>query len=111
MKHYDFVKRKWETVSSRWNLFSFIVIGILLLGFSLLGLYSLTGNSSFLIYSGILSISLITLLIFLFASLGMKFGFFVHMEIDGEFDFSTMIMFLFYIVLTITLMMNNIWQS
>ena len=104
MKHYDFVKRKWETVSSRWNLFSFIVIGILLLGFSLLGLYSLTGNSSFLIYSGILSISLITLLIFLFASLGMKFGFFVHMEIDGEFDFSIMIMYLLYVGFTIGVM-------
>ena len=104
MKHYDFVKRKWETVSSRWNLFSFIVIGILLLGFSLLGLYSLTGNSSFLIYSGILSISLITLLIFLFASFGMKFGFFVHMEIDGEFDFPIMIMYLLYVGLTILIM-------
>ena len=104
MKHYDFVKRKWETISSRWNLFSFIAIGILLLGFSLLALYSLTGNSSFLMYSGILSIGLITLLIFLFASLGMKFGFFVHMEIDGEFDFSMMIMYLLYVGLTIGVM-------
>jgi len=79
-----------------------------LLAFSLLALYSLTGNSSFLIYSGILSISLITLLIFLFASLGMKFGFFVHMEIDGEFDLSMMIMFILYIGLTITLMIADI---
>ena len=104
MKHYDLVKRKWETVSSRWNLFSFAAIGILLLGFSLLALYSITGNSSFLVYSGILSISLITLLIFLFASLGMKFGFFVHMEIDGEFDFSMMIMYLLYVGLTILIL-------
>ena len=111
MKHYDFVKRKWETVSSRWNLFSFITTGILVLGFSLLVLYSTTGNSSFLINSGILSISLITLLIFLFASLGMKFGFFVHMEIDGEFDLSMMIMFTLYIGLTITLMITNIWLA
>ena len=104
MKHYDLVKRKWETVSSRWNLFSFAAIGILLLGFSLLALYSITGNSSFLVYSGILSISLIALLVFLFASLGMKFGFFVHMEIDGEFDFSMMIMYLLYVGLTILIM-------
>ena len=104
MKHYDFVKRKWETVSSRWNLFSFISTGILVLGFSLLALYSITGNSSFLIYSGILSISLITLLIFMFASLGMKFGFFVHMEIDGEFDFSMMIMYLLYVGLTMLIL-------
>ena len=104
MKHYDFVKRKWETVRSRWNLFSFIAIGILLLGFSLLALYSLTGNSSFLIYSGILSISLIAIMIILFASLGMKFGFFVHMEIDGEFDFSMMIMYLLYVGSTIGIM-------
>ena len=104
MKHYDFVKRKWETVRSRWNPFSFIAIGILLLGFSLLALYSLTGNSSFLIYSGILSISLIALMIILFASLGMKFGFFVHMEIDGEFDFSMMIMYLLYVGFTIGVM-------
>ena len=104
MKHYDFVKRKWETVRSRWNLLSFIAIGILLLGFSLLALYSLTGNSSFLIYSGILSISLIALMIILFASLGMKFGFFVHMEIDGEFDFSMMIMYLLYVGFTIGVM-------
>ena len=104
MKHYDFVKRKWETVSSRWNLFSFIVTGILVLGFSLLALYSLTGNSSFLIYSCILSISLIALMIILFASLGMKFGFFVHMEIDGEFDFSMMIMYLLYVSFTIGVM-------
>tara|TARA_Y100000590_G_scaffold20843_1_gene24263 strand:+ start:1826 stop:2155 length:330 start_codon:yes stop_codon:yes gene_type:complete len=104
LRYYDFVKRKWETVSSRWNLFSFVAIGILLLGFSLLALYSITSNSSFLIYAGILSISLITLLIFLFASLGMKFGFFVHMEIDGEFDFSMMIMYLLYVGLTIGIM-------
>ena len=104
MKHYDFVKRKWEAINSRWNLFSFLQIGILLLGFSLLALYSLTDNSSFLIYSGILSISLITLLIFLFVFLGMKFGFFVHMEIDGEFDFSMMIMYLLYVGLTILIM-------
>ncbi len=104
MKYYDLVKRKWETVSSRWNLFSFAAIGILLLGFSLLALYSITGNSTFLVYSGILSISLITLLIFMFASLGMKFGFFVHMEIDGEFDFSMMIMYLLYVGLTILIL-------
>ena len=104
MKHYDFVKRKWETVSSRWNLFSFVVIGILVLGFSLLALYSLTNNNSFLIYSGILSISLMALMIILFASLGMKFGFFVHMEIDGEFDFSMMIMYLLYVGFTIGVM-------
>ena len=103
MKHYDSVKRKWETVRSRWNLFSFIATGILLLGFSLLTLYSVTGNNSFLIYSGILNISLIALLIFLFASFGMKFGFFVHMEIDGEFDFSMMIMYLLYVGSTISL--------
>jgi len=103
LKHYDFVKRKWETVRSRWNPFSFIAIGILLLGFSLLALFSLTGNSSFLIYSGILSISLLALMIILFASLGMKFGFFVHMEIDGEFDFSMMIMYLLYVGSTISL--------
>tara|TARA_B100001750_G_scaffold244986_1_gene263553 strand:- start:1559 stop:1885 length:327 start_codon:yes stop_codon:yes gene_type:complete len=104
LKYYDLVKRKWETVSSRWNLFSFAAIGILLLGFSLLALYSITGNSTFLVYSGILSISLITLLIFMFASLGMKFGFFVHMEIDGEFDFSMMIMYLLYVGLTILIL-------
>ena len=104
MKHYDFVKRKWETVSSRWNLFSFIASGILVLGFSLLALYSITDNSSFLIYSGILSISLIAIMIILFASLGMKFGFFVHMEIDGEFDFSMMIMYLLYVSFTIGVM-------
>ena len=104
MKHYDFVKRKWETVSSRWNLFSFINTGILVLGFSLMVLYSITGNSSFLIYSGILSISLIAIMIILFASLGMKFGFFVHMEIDGEFDFSMMIMYLLYVGSTIGIM-------
>lgn len=102
------MKKKWEAVSSRWNPFSFVAVGTLLLAFSLLALYSLTGNSSFLIYSGILSISLITLLIFLFASLGMKFGFFVHMEIDGEFDLSMMIMFILYIGLTITLMIADI---
>ena len=104
MKYYYFVKRKWEAVSSRWNLFSFIAIGFLLLGFSLLALYSLTGNSSFLIYSCILSISLIALMIILFASLGMKFGFFVYMEIDGEFDFSMMIMYLLYVGFTIGIM-------
>lgn len=104
MKQYDFVKRKWEAVSSRWNLFSFGAISFLLLGFSLLVLYSLTGNTSFLIYSGILSIILITLLISLFTSLGMKFGFFVHMEIDGEFDFSMMIMYLLYVCFTIGVM-------
>jgi len=104
LKHYDFVKRKWETVRSRWNLFSFIATGILVLGFSLLALYSLTGNSNFLIYSGILNIILIALLIFLFASFGMKFGFFVHMEIDGEFDFSMMIMYLLYAGFTIGIM-------
>ena len=95
MKHYDFVKRKWETVSSRWNLFSIIATGVLLIGFSLLGLYGLTGKTIFLASSGFLSIFLIVLIVLLFASLGLKFGFFVHMEIDGEFDFSAMIAFLF----------------
>ena len=108
MKNYDFIKRKWEAVSSRCNLFSFIYTGILLLGFSLLALYGLTGKTIFLANSGILSIFLIALVIFLFASLGLKFGFFVHMEIDGEFDFSIMIMFLLYVGLTIVLLIGSI---
>ena len=108
MKHYDLVKRKWETVSSRWNLFSFVATAILLLGFSLLALHALTGKTIFLICSGVLSIFLIALVVFLFASLGFKFGFFVHMEIDGEFDFSTMIMFLLYVALTIALLIAGI---
>ena len=108
MKNYDFIKRKWETVNSRWNLFSLIQIGILLLGFSLLALHAITGKTIFLTSSGILSIFLMALVVFLFASLGMKFGFFVHMEIDGEFDFSTMIMFLLYIVLTMALLITRI---
>ena len=108
MKHYDFIKRKWEGVGSRWNLFTFFWVSFLVLGYSLLGLYSLTSNSIFLISSGFLSISLIALLIFLFTSLGMKFGFFVHMEIDGEFDFSAMIMFLLYVTGTIVLMITHI---
>jgi hypothetical protein len=108
MKNYDFIKRKWETVNSRWNLFSFICTGFLLLGFSLLALYGLTGKTIFLASSGILSIFFITLLVFLFASLGMKFGFFVHMEIDGEFDFSAMIMFLLYVGLTLAILIIRI---
>jgi len=108
LKHYDFVKRKWETVSSRWNLFSFITTGILVLGFSLLGLYSLTGKTIFLASSGFLSIFLIALVALLFASLGFKFGFFVHMEIDGEFDFSTMIMFLLFVGLTLAILILQI---
>ena len=108
MKNYDFIKRKWETVNSRWNLFSFICTGILLLGFSLLALYGLTGKTIFLASSGILSIFLIALIVFLFASLGFKFGFFVHMEIDGEFDFSTMIMFLLFVGLTLAILILQI---
>jgi len=108
VKNYDFIKRKWETVNSRWNLFSFIYTGILLLGFSLLALYGLTGKTIFLASSGILSIFLISLIVFLFASLGFKFGFFVHMEIDGEFDFSTMIMFLLFVGLTLAILISQI---
>ena len=108
MKNPDFIKRKWRSGKSRWQVSYLLELSPLLLGFSLLALHATSGNPVFLTYSGLLCIFFIGLIGFLFASLGIKLGFFLHLELDVEFDFSLMIMYLLYVGLTITLLITRI---
>ena len=86
-----------EGPKSRWHVFTFIEVGILLLGLSLLILYSITGETIYLTYSGYLCMFIIALLVYLFASIGIELGFYVHLELDAEFDFSILIMYCIYV--------------
>lgn len=86
-----------QAAKNIWHDSTFIEWGVLLLGFSLLILYNITGKAIYLTYSSYLCIFIIALLVYLFALIGIKFGFRVHLDLDGEFNFSILIMYCIYV--------------